>query len=174
MSNIQLKLRKYRAGMTLVELLMSLAISATLLVAAAGAYNAAGAAIETNDQFFRSSQQARVCMGNFVKEVRQAQKVLSVSSTQVHLIAANGHDRVWQYAAATSTTPGLIRVIDNTASTSRIAASNVGYAAFNSKSGQIPNKTTWPVQVSFILQVQLGLNQVVLSGGAAPRQEIPY
>lgn len=166
--------RVKRRGMTLVELLISLAISATLLVAAAGAYSAAGSAIEVNDQFFRSSQQARVCMGQFVKEVRQAQKVLSVNSTQVQLIAANGHDRLWQYVAATTTTPGQIRVIDNTTATTRVAASNVNHAAFNFKSGKIPNKTTWPVQVSLILQVQLGLDQAVLSGGAAPRQEIPY
>src|SRR5437016_4016708 len=150
-----------RAGFTLVELLLSLAISAALLTAAAGAYNAAGSAIEDNDRFFRAAQQGRVCMAKFVKEVRQATKVLSVSSTQVHLIDVAGHDRVWQYTAATANAPGMIQVIDNTAVTTRTAASNVNYAAFNYKSGLIPNKTTWPVQVSFVLQAMIGSDQVV-------------
>jgi prepilin-type N-terminal cleavage/methylation domain-containing protein len=166
--------RRFRAGMTLVEVLLSITISATLLVSAGAAYHAAGSAVETNDQFFRSSQQARVCMAQFVKEVRQAQKILSVSATQVHLITTTGADHTWQYAAATATTPGQIQVIDNATGTSHVSATNVGYASFGSKSGLIPNKTTWPVQVSFILQVKLGQNQVVLSGGAAPRQEIAY
>ena len=34
--------------------------------------------------------------------------------------------------------------------------------------------STKPLQVSFVLQVQSGVDQVVLSGGAAVRQEIAY
>ncbi len=165
---------KVVSGFTLVELLLSLAISATLLVAAASAYNAAGSAVEENDRFFRATQQARVCMAQFVKEVRQAQKVLSVTSTQVHLISANGNDRTWQYVAAAGAAPGVIQIVDATAGTTRNAATNVNFAVFDYKSGLIPNKTTWPVQVSFVVQVMWGTDQVVLSGGAATRQEIPY
>jgi prepilin-type N-terminal cleavage/methylation domain-containing protein len=165
---------RQRSAFTLVELLLSLAISAALLTAAAGAYSAAGSAIDDNDRFFRATQQSRVCMAQFVKEVRQATKVLSVSSSQVHLIDAAGHDRVWQYSPAAANAPGMIQIVDNTAGTTRTAATNVNYAAFNFKSGLIPNKTTWPVQVSFVLQVMYGSDQLVLSGGAAPRQEIPY
>jgi prepilin-type N-terminal cleavage/methylation domain-containing protein len=163
-----------RRAFTLVELLLSLAISAMLLTAAATAYNSAGSVIDDNDRFFRATQQARVAMAQFVKEVRQAQKVLSVTSTQVHLINAAGNDRVWQYTAATPSLPGQIQIVDNTAGTTHVAATSVNYASFNYKSGLIPNGTTWPVEVSFVVQVMLGTDQVVLSGGAAPRQEIPY
>jgi type II secretory pathway component PulJ len=163
--------------MTLVELLLSLAISATLLTAAAGTYQAAGTVIEDNDRFFRSSQQARVCMAQFVKEVRQAKVVNTVSSTQVQLVDVNGHNRTWQYVAAAANAPGQIQIVDNTAGTTHVAATNVNYAVFNCKSGLIPPfnlNVTKPLQVSFVLQVQSGVDQVVLSGGAAVRQEIAY
>jgi prepilin-type N-terminal cleavage/methylation domain-containing protein len=177
MKKIIVKRSKRRTGMTLVELLLSLAISATLLTAAASYYNAAGSVIEDNDRFFRSAQQARVCMAQFVKEVRQAKVVNSVSSTQVQLVDVNGNNRTWQYTAATANAPGQIQIIDQTAGTTRVAATNVNYAVFNCKTGLIPPinlNVTKPLQVSFVVQVQSGVDQVVLSGGAAVRQEFSY
>jgi Tfp pilus assembly protein PilW len=51
--------RRRRLGLSLVEVMISTAISATLLLAAGGAFVASTKAIENNDRFFTASQAAR-------------------------------------------------------------------------------------------------------------------
>ncbi len=61
-------IKKSRKGLSLAEVMISLAISAMLLTAVAAAFTASSEAIEQNDQFFRASQAARVSMNQILTE----------------------------------------------------------------------------------------------------------
>ena len=49
-----------RLGLSLAEVMISLAISSSLLVAVAAAFSSSSKAIENNDQFTRAAQAAQV------------------------------------------------------------------------------------------------------------------
>ena len=52
------RLRRSRAGLGMVEAMISLAIAASLLTAVAMAFRASADAVDQNDQFFRATQAA--------------------------------------------------------------------------------------------------------------------
>src|SRR3954469_10482361 len=64
--------RYARRGLSIAEVLISLAISTFLLVAVAAAYNASADAVEMNDKFFRATQAGRVTMNQLLTEIRRA------------------------------------------------------------------------------------------------------
>src|SRR4051812_7948867 len=71
-------------GLSLVECLISLAITALLLTGVAAAFRASAAAIKINDQFFRASQAARISLNQIMTEVRRCQNgVVGASSLQI-------------------------------------------------------------------------------------------
>src|SRR5690606_20135108 len=59
-------------GLSLVELLISLAISVMLLTAVAAAFHSTTTAVEVNDRFFRASQTARIAATQMSAAVRQS------------------------------------------------------------------------------------------------------
>jgi type II secretory pathway pseudopilin PulG len=63
--------RRHRLGLSLVELLISLAITAMLLTAVATSYSASASAIEVNDQLFRATQSGRVSLAQILAAVRK-------------------------------------------------------------------------------------------------------
>jgi hypothetical protein len=65
-----------RRGLSIAEVMISLTISAMLLVGVAAAYNASASAAEGNDRFFRVTQAGRVLMTQLVTEIRKADTVL--------------------------------------------------------------------------------------------------
>jgi type II secretory pathway pseudopilin PulG len=62
-------------GLSIAEVLLSLAIVSMLLVGVAAAYTAASNAVDGNDRFFRATQAARVSMTQLLTEIRRADKV---------------------------------------------------------------------------------------------------
>ena len=66
---------RIRRGLSIAEVMLSLAISSMLLVGVAAAYNASASAAETNDRFFRVTQSGRVLMTQLVSEIRKADRV---------------------------------------------------------------------------------------------------
>ena len=62
-------------GLSIVEVMISLTISAFLLVAVAAAYNASANAVEMNDRFFRATQAGRVTLNQLLTEIRRADSV---------------------------------------------------------------------------------------------------
>jgi Tfp pilus assembly protein PilW len=166
--------RKHRRGISLIETIIAVALSAGLLTSLAMAFQAACMSVENNNDYFRAVQSARLCVSQFTRQIRQAQKVQTVSGTSVDVIDATGHEWRWDYVAATQNTPGEITLTDVPNNTSHPIATAVTGATFACKTGPIPNHTTWPVQVSIVLAVKNGNDQVMLSGGASPRQEIVY
>src|SRR5205085_1130645 len=64
-----------RRGLSIIEVMISLTISAFLLVAVAAAYSASADAVEMNDKFFRATQAGRVTMNQVLTEIRRADAV---------------------------------------------------------------------------------------------------
>src|SRR4051812_31391096 len=74
-----------RRGLSIIEVMISLTISAFLLVAVAAAYNASADAVEMNDKFFRATQAGRVTMNQLLTEIRRADSV-EVGTNYINVI----------------------------------------------------------------------------------------
>jgi len=157
-------IKKSRLGLSLAEVMISLAISAMLLTAVAAAFSASSEAIEQNDTFFRASQAARVSMNQILTEIRRANPVDAVNSTATDLamVGHDGNPRDYIYDAASKKlkldthTPGKPQYT---------LASNCTNATFTYDiiSGQV-------MRVSVTLIVQVDKNTIRLTGSAAPRR----
>ncbi len=94
-------IKKSRRGLSLAEVMISLAISAMLLTAVAAAFSASSEAIEINDQFFRASQAARVSMNQILTEIRRANAVqVPAGNSSLSMITFDNKDRTYSYDAA--------------------------------------------------------------------------
>jgi type II secretory pathway component PulJ len=80
-----------RRGLSIAEVLISLAISAMLLVGVATAYNASASAVEGNDRFFRATQAGRVTMTQLINEIRKAESI-NVAPTNDSIIITRRAD----------------------------------------------------------------------------------
>jgi hypothetical protein len=166
-----LRAPRRRRGVGIVEVLISLAISAMLLTAITAAFAASAAVIQANDEFFRASQSARVSMTQILTEVRRAYAV-SVQPGRIDLITSGEHDRSYSYDSANRRL--LLITNDITTDPDYTLASNVTAATFTSDTEQDMNGITRVVRVSVVLVVKVGDNQVRLSGSAAPRRTQTY
>ena len=157
-------IKKSRKGLSLAEVMISLAISAMLLTAVAAAFSASSEAIEINDEFFRASQAARVSMNQILTEVRRANPVDAVNSkaNDLAMVGHDGNPRDYIYDAASKKlkldthTPGKPQYT---------LASNCTNATFTYDivSGQV-------MRVSVTIIVQVDRNTIRLTGSAAPRK----
>jgi prepilin-type N-terminal cleavage/methylation domain-containing protein len=95
--------RRRRAGLSLIECLISLAIAATLLTAVAAAYEAAANAIRLNDEFFRASQAARVSINQILAEVRKCQSFEPPAGNVLRITTINGKTHEFAYNTADRT-----------------------------------------------------------------------
>src|SRR5439155_7513995 len=82
----------------MIELLVSLAICASLLTAVAMAFQASSRAVEMNDQFFRATQASRVSVNQIMTEARRCQSGL-VTSNSLELTLASGQVRIYAFDA---------------------------------------------------------------------------
>src|SRR5262249_673847 len=97
-------------GLSLVEVVISLAISAMLLTAVAAAFSASANAIEIKDQFFRATQAARVSLNQVLTEVRRSKACsVSPSSKKIDMITYDDKDRTYSYNNGT----GCLMLITN-------------------------------------------------------------
>jgi len=164
-------------GFTLMEMLISMSITALLLVAMGGAFTAAASSVETNDQFFRSMQQARSAQDMIMTLIRRCQGVTAANSSGITFNAANasgnadfnGDSLTIAYNAA-GPYAGDITLTDNTANTTTVMAANVSTATFTSTNGTDMNSN--PVSFAVIglsMTIRIDNNQVTMSNSAAPR-----
>jgi Tfp pilus assembly protein PilW len=159
-SYLKFQLRRTR-GLSLVEALISLAITAMLLTSVAAAFHASTAAIEMNDQFYRASQAARVSLNQIMTQVRKCQSGV-VAPSSLTLTTETGQDRTFALSG-TDLTMTLILPGDTTASTFKLA-SNVKTLQFSTDGKSI----------SMLVTVLVGDNQVTLCGSAFPRRLVTY
>ena|ERR1700722_17553438 len=182
-----------RRGLSLAEAIVALAICAALLACMAVAFSAAGNATEMNDHFYRSLQQARTCMDLVTTTLRRCQSVTSVSGTQVTFVSGptdfNGGDTISiTYYPSGQNDPfgnpsnGCITLSDThngTVTTSFLIGESstdgdsnpvvVSSASFSPATGYVASNGAITLNVT----VQVGkypiMNQITLSGSAAPR-----
>lgn len=162
-----------RRGLSLIEVMISLAICAMLLVAVATAFTASSAAITQNDQFFRATQSARVSMGQMLNAIRRCQTCDVPSAGRVNLITFDDHDCSYVFDSAT----GRLKLVTNDVTTDPdyVLARNVTNITFAADYAPDPStQVNRVVRVTISITVKVGNNQVLLSNSAVPRRAIVY
>jgi Tfp pilus assembly protein PilW len=165
----QLRLRR---GLGLVEMMISLAITVTLLTAVAAAFRASSDAIDVNDDFFRATQGARVSLARMLTQVRRGTPATDTTSSSLHLITDGGQDVNYNYNSSAQT----LTYITNGSPTAHnyTLARNVSQCSFSTVNGTDSTGTACVAKVTIVIAVKVGDNQILLSGSAAPRRSLTY
>jgi len=150
-----------RRGLSIVETMISLSISSSLLVAVGAAFVSSSKAIEYNDQFSRAVQAARVSINQIMTEVRRSSSYPTVFGDHIDMMTYNVEHRIYAYLA--NQTLVITRENVNPWITNTIAT-NVTACTFGDDGKSVTMSVT----------VQVGGNSVVLSGSATPRRSVVY
>ena len=169
--------RQFRRGLTLVETMISLTVSATLLASVAVAYNASSTAVTANADFFRCSQAARISMNQMLSEVRQCESV-QVYTDHLDIIRAssmmmtNEVFRRFQYNPTPQTLTLTIYGANNAVLAGPYEMSaNVTAMSFGpAVTGTDWNNTVVVQHVPISMTVTIGKNFSTLTGSAGPRR----
>ncbi len=164
------KLPRSRRGLSLAEVMISLAISAMLLTAVAAAFTASSEAIEQNDTFFRASQAARVSMTQILTEIRRANAVqVPANNAALSMITYDNKDRTYSYDAAAQ----KLKLITNDILTDPdyTLASNCTSATFDVDTMTDSGGIKHVIRVAVTVIVKVDKNTIRLTGSAAPRKE---
>jgi type II secretory pathway pseudopilin PulG len=154
----------------LVELLISLAITALLLTAVSLAVAASARIVRETDDFSHAAQTARFTLNLILSDCRRGQPdPTSISSTQLRVFTAENIDRTYRYNSATQ----QITLINNDIlnDVEHVVARNVSSATFSAQSDGTPLATR---RVTLELTVTVGKNAIHLCGSTAPRQNVTY
>jgi type II secretory pathway pseudopilin PulG len=153
----------HRSGLTLIDTMISIAISSSLLVAVGAAFSGSSKAIENNDQFTTAVQAARVSINQIITEVRRCAQYPSVSADHhtIDMMTYALEHRIYTYLP--NQTLVITRENVNPWITNTIA-SNVTDLQFNDD-----GKT-----ITMTVTIQVGNNQMVLTGSATPRRSVQY
>ncbi|MHC4071939.1 MAG: prepilin-type N-terminal cleavage/methylation domain-containing protein [Planctomycetota bacterium] len=97
-----MKNTRYKAGLTIVELLIALAVVAMLLTAVAVAFNASAVNYEQNEDIFRTINSARQALFRMTSQLRTASAVKPDpnSPAECTMITAGGEDITYRYNGA--------------------------------------------------------------------------
>ena len=148
-----------RRGVGLFELMISLAIAATLLTAVAMAYQVTTRAMQMNEQFARATQSARVSVNQMMSDVR---KSTSKTTDDVTLEVEDPNGKTRRYAYDEPNLRLTLQLPDDQPGKTFVLARNVTKAQFYDDGESI----------AVMLTVEVGSNQVTLSGSAMPRRAI--
>ena len=160
--------KKSRRGLSLAEVMISLAISAMLLTAVAAAFTASSDAIEQNDTFFRASQAARVSMTQILSEVRRATTVNKPPTSTAICLSMKGHDgkaRDYIYVAASKK---LQLVTADPSAPNYTLASNCTDTTFGY---ELDPTNSFVTRVTVTITVKVDKNTIRLTGAAAIRSQ---
>jgi hypothetical protein len=147
--------------MSLIEVMISLAISASLLVAVGAAWTATGAAVEANDEFLRASRGARIGVNQIMAEVRRC-KSGATDGRSLEIVTADDERRIYAYDSAGARLTMMLP--DQVPGESYTLARNVTAAQFQTDGHSI----------SLVVTVQSGKHRITLSGAAMPRRTITF
>ena len=181
-----------RRGLSIIEVMISLTISAFLLVAVAAAYSASADAVEMNDKFFRATQAGRVTMNQLLTEIRRADSVEVVDSNTINVIRPTAGSTVG--GTGTKLPKETIRTFaydptnkmvtlqisyDATAPAPlspkyplarNVEAAGFGPAEYLKDANGVEVLPKLVVRVPVQLVVRIGNNEVRLSGASGPRR----
>ena len=170
--------RSRRAGLSLVEVMISLGIAAMLLTASAAAFHASSAVVQNNDEFARATQAARVSLYQILSQVRRGSVQLASGTDWIRLTTAPdpgqtvGKDYTYRFLSAAGQ---LVLVTnDDLTDPDYVLASNVADVQFAVEPGVDYTNAPCVANVAVTVRVRLGDNDVVISGAAAPRRNLQY
>ena len=162
---------KARRGMSIIETLIAVTISAILLAAVGAAFCASSSVITENDEFFRATQAARVAMTQMLTEIRRSHAVnVSADRTRCDVLTVDNRDRSYLY---TSNSLKLV-TNDDTSDPDYTLAANVTACTFDADVFKDPGGIDHVVRVAITMNVHVGGNTIRLTGSAAPRREQKY
>ena len=157
-------LRSRHLGLTLIDTMISLAISSSLLVAVAAAFNSSSKAIEYNDQFTRAAQAARVTVNQVMTEIRRCSSypIVAGDHASVDMMTYALEHRIYAWISGNNT---MIITRENMSPwITNTMATNVTNCAFFDDGKCL----------TMLVTVKVGNNQIVLSGSATPRRMVVY
>ena len=179
-------------GLSLPEVMISLAITTMLLTAIAAAFHSSSQIIRENDEFFRATQAARVCLNQILTEVRRADAIAitTVNFPGFSVPPLNADLLPISRPLASQSSMEFIRYYRYDAPTKRImlyfqdaaghlsgeypVAGNVQQSPFAWEQDFDKDNKPFVKRISISLNVLVGRNNIRLSGSAAPRRSIVY
>jgi type II secretory pathway pseudopilin PulG len=151
----------------MVEAMISLAIAASLLTAVAMAFRASADAIEQNDEFFRATQAARVAMTRILTQVRRGTPAYDSTSNNLRLLTDNGLDVSYHYDSGT-------KQLSLVTSTQTILVHDASQCSFAYALGNDPDGRPCVAKATVTIAVQVGSNNILLTGSATPRRTLTF
>jgi len=147
-----MKNAKYKTGFTIVELLISLAISAMLLVAVAVAFNASAINYQENEDIFRTINNARQALFRITSQLRTASEVdPNAPSNECTMNTAAGQNITYRYNSADK----KLYLITNSDAQEYVLCDNVTAMTFNK---------TWVIEDTLIKVKSVQISMTVISG----------
>jgi type II secretory pathway component PulJ len=172
-----------RRGLSMIEAMIAMSITSMLLVAVSGAFTASSQAVETNDQFFRASQTARVVLHQMLGEIRRADLVQCDpldKDTSYFDVMRPAEDitplevyRRYKYDSNTRQLTLTIFKASDVVSAKYVLANNVEAAAFGPpQRGNNANNVVVVQRLPVTVTVKVGNNYIALNGAAGPRRAL--
>ena len=162
-----------RRGVTLIETLVTIAISAALLTATAAAFVASSQAVTANERVFRASRGARVAVNHLSSEIRKASAVDLVNQNTLDVITADS--QIPRYEFFPDTGQVKVGTPNVTGAPQYVLARDV--SAFSFAADEEPDPHTNVLRVTRVT-VQMTVSadniDVHLTGSAAPRRARVY
>lgn len=157
---------KRKAGFTIAELLLAVAIAGMLLAAVAYAFNASAINCRENEEIFKTMNNARQALFRITSQLRTADAVNPAApSNQCSFITADGQDITYEYRSADK----KLYLITNSTGSAYVLCDNVVAATFT-KTLTDDGLDCKSVQVS--VTVTYGNMQRKLSSAAAIRKNL--
>ena len=191
--NVVSRVRRPRHhGLSLIEVLMALALTAMLLTAAGIAFQVSADSVQANDEFFRATQAARVALNQMLTEVRRADAVAArdqlVSNFTVKgitdsllpvsrpLVSQSSMEfvRYYRYDATAHKLMLYFQDANGNVSAEHPVASNVQVAPFSWDTALDNNGAPYVTRVAIAMEVAVGNNRIRISGSAVPRRSVKY
>lgn len=162
--------RPRRTGLSLIEIMISLAISSMLLTAVGAAYSASSSSIEANEQFFRASQGARVSLNQILAELRKCQTATIDETAETVMVS-----RVPEDPSNPADFETRVYAYDADAQVLRMTTDKTTPASTFTLARQVEsfNLETDGTTMSITMIVRVGENTVTLSGASTWRRAMP-
>lgn len=157
-----------RAGFTVVECLISLAIAAILLTAVAAAFNASVINYGENEQMYQTINSARQALTRMTSQLRTGYAVDPIAaSNQCNFFTATGENISYVFNSA----DGKLYLVTNSDGRQYVLCNNVTAATFT----KTPTDTGMDCKsVEISLTVRTGDFQRTLAAAAAIRRNLPF
>jgi Tfp pilus assembly protein PilW len=166
--------------MTLIEVLIAMAITATLMLALAAAFHASAGAVQFNDAYFRATQAARVALNEITGEIRRADAVkVDSTGTRMRVTPPTGQtkdgeiSREYTFDAAEKKLTVQVFHADKRSADAYELATGVSNCSFRPDLRTNSTGQPFTALVSISITCSESDIQTTLSASAAPRRAQP-